>query len=44
MALQIVKKQRANLTVCLKYRYVLKVRHIKKFRAEKRGKHANKQF
>jgi len=42
MALQIVKKQRANLTVCLKYRYVLKVRHIKKFRAEKRGKHANK--
>ena len=35
MALRIVKKQRANLTVCLKYRYVLKVRHIKKFRAER---------
>lgn len=35
MALRIVKKQRANLTVCLKYRYVLKVRHIKKFGAER---------
>lgn len=35
MVLRIVKKQRANLTVCLKYRYVLKVRHIKKFGAER---------
>lgn len=35
MALRIVKKQMANLTVCLKYRYILKVRHIKKFRAER---------
>lgn len=35
MALRIVKKQRVNLTVCLKYRYVLKVRGIKKIRAER---------
>ena len=35
MALRIVKKQRVNLTVCLKYGYVLKVRGIKKIRAER---------
>ena len=32
MALRIVKKQRANLTVCLKYGYVCKAKFAKKFK------------
>ncbi|WP_258058217.1 hypothetical protein [Campylobacter hyointestinalis] len=38
MAVRIVKKAGRNLAICLKYGYVLKVRHIKKFNVEREVK------
>ncbi|MGG7074608.1 hypothetical protein U5B43_10270 [Campylobacter sp. 9BO] len=42
MAVRIVKKAKSNLAICLKYGYVLKARHIKKFKLYERAKNANK--
>ncbi|WP_283240784.1 hypothetical protein [Campylobacter sp. RM9328] len=41
MAVRIVKKASRNLAICLKYGYVLKVRHIREFKVE-RQRYANK--